>query len=66
MGKCLTPTYCVSVCIWWLCINSAQLDEVYALFDLLRCNRVFVVSYGVLVGVISRRILIDKIRALQN
>lgn len=41
------------------------LDEVYALFDLLRCNRVFVVSYGVLVGVISRRILIDRIKLMQ-
>jgi hypothetical protein len=40
--------------------------QVYALFDLLRCNRVFVVSYGVLVGVISRRILIDNIHAIQK
>ncbi|TFJ87975.1 hypothetical protein NSK_000329, partial [Nannochloropsis salina CCMP1776] len=42
------------------------LSDVYALFDLIRCNRVFVVSYGVLVGVISRRILIDNISRLNQ
>ncbi|KAM3567889.1 hypothetical protein VYU27_009973, partial [Nannochloropsis oceanica] len=42
------------------------LSDVYALFDLIRCNRVFVVSYGVLVGVISRRILITNITHLNQ
>jgi len=42
-----------------------NLSEIYALFDLLRCSSVFVVSYGVLVGVISRRVLIQNIKKLQ-
>lgn len=42
------------------------MEQVYVLFAMLRCSRVFVTDYGRLVGVISQDILIDKLDAISK
>jgi len=37
------------------------LEQIHILFEMLRCSRVFVTSYGILVGVISRDVLIESL-----
>ena len=46
--------------------EKQPITEIYALMDLLRCPCVYVVSYGVLVGVISRKILSEFVEDLNN
>lgn len=41
-------------------------EQVHILFEMLRCTRVFVTSYGILVGVISRGVLEDALNAFNT
>ena len=46
--------------------EKQPITEIYALMDLLRCPCVYVVSYGVLVGVLSRQILAEFVEDLNH
>eukprot|EP00968_Pinguiococcus_pyrenoidosus_P006685 scaffold442_cov268-Pinguiococcus_pyrenoidosus.AAC.93 len=42
-------------------LEYMPLEQIHILFEMLRCSRVFVTSYGILVGVISRDVLIESL-----